>query len=548
MSGRRKASKSPQANNGCGDAACGANSASSEVPGGDKCGSLMEDRALLTNLLEAAASGNKDSLLAAINKVAQKYGTRNASGTETPASATPEEGESAAAGAKGPAATAPQAAEGTECGKFGLIPDLLLGFRDGEGRTVAHFAALGGSAEVLELVLRVCPSAPTARDSYGKTPLFTAASLGNTEMLKLLLDSGGDAAARSKGGSTAVHEAIYWTAVETLQREAKPNTTSSMGTPLQIAAVTQQQEILKLLLSHGADPNNCPGSDPGTDPTVDTGRDSNASVSYSSPFPPALILAASKNDCSCLQLLLEHGADYNATDSEGFTALHCAAETNCVKCAEQLLKAGADWGIAAAVRGRIDSPRLGEAPAVAQLLEPLGLSPQQKRPPPQRPSSNQRPAAAEAERTGPTGSTDGPAEGAKQAPPVLITLDPTAPAPPEAVARVEKLKEAGNAAFRKGDFAAAKVKYSEAIEECPKVAAARELLGVLYSNRSFTHEQLEDAHGALEDAQAAAQLRPEWSKAQYRLARARRLEGAEEEYIAQLWEALRLDPANTQIQ
>lgn len=33
------------------------------------------------------------------------------------------------------------------------------------------------------------------------------------------------------------------------------------------------------------------------------------------------------------------------------------------------------------------------------------------------------------------------------------------------------------------------------------MTAARELLGVLYSNRSFTHEQLEDAQGALADAQ-----------------------------------------------
>lgn len=45
----------------------------------------------------------------------------------------------------------------------------------------------------------------------------------------------------------------------------------------------------------------------------------------------------------------------------------------------------------------------------------------------------------------------------------------------------------------------------------------------------------------------AAQLRPEWSKAHYRLARARRLEGAAEEYVANLWEAFRLDPTNTQI-
>ncbi|CDI86618.1 ankyrin repeat containing protein / TPR domain-containing protein, putative [Eimeria praecox] len=133
-----------------------------------------------------------------------------------------------------------------------------------------------------------------------------------------------------------------------------------MGTPLQIAAVTQQQDILELLLSRGADPNSDVGSDPNSATTLDPEQDPTISASYRSPFPPALILAASKNDCSSLELLLQHGADPNETDSEGFTALHCTGETNCVKCAEQLIKKGADWGATAAV-GWIDSSRSSEA-------------------------------------------------------------------------------------------------------------------------------------------------------------------------------------------
>lgn len=45
----------------------------------------------------------------------------------------------------------------------------------------------------------------------------------------------------------------------------------------------------------------------------------------------------------------------------------------------------------------------------------------------------------------------------------------------------------------------------------------------------------------------ATQLRPEWSKAHYRLARAHRLAGETEEYIAELWQALRFDQSNEQI-
>lgn len=226
MTAAPKAAKGQRGPQGHGDAAFRTNSACTEVSEGVKGAALMEERSLLTSLMEAAATGNKDALLGAIRKVAQRYGKRNAAATASSeptvlqgeeATASPPAGDAAdapvarhtaAAAAETPAATGPREAEGAKCEEFGLDPDLLLGFRDGEGRTVAHFAALGGSSEVVELILRLCPSAAKARDNYGKTPLFTAASLGNTDVLQLLLHSGGDASARSKGGSTAVHEAI----------------------------------------------------------------------------------------------------------------------------------------------------------------------------------------------------------------------------------------------------------------------------------------------------------------------------------------------------
>lgn len=44
--------------------------------------------------------------------------------------------------------------------------------------------------------------------------------------------------------------------------------------------------------------------------------------------------------------------------------------------------------------------------------------------------------------------------------------------------------------------------FSQAIKECPRIEAVRELLGALYSNRSFANEHLKDQQGALDDAQA----------------------------------------------
>lgn len=105
-----------------------------------------------------------------------------------------------------------------------------------------------------------------------------------------------------------------------------------MGTPLQIAAVTLEKEILHLLLSAGADPNAPAAGDLPDDP-----------------FPPALILAASKGARDIVKILLEGGADPDCVDSEGFTPLHCAAEANCPACTQLLLDAGADWGAVARV-------------------------------------------------------------------------------------------------------------------------------------------------------------------------------------------------------
>lgn len=136
-----------------------------------------------------------------------------------------------------------------------------------------------------------------------------------------------------------------------------------------------------------------------------------------------------------------------------------------------------------------------------------------------------------------------PSAEANTADPVVTTLEDNLPFPEEVVVKVEKLKNEGNTAFRQDKFSLAKEMYSQvcsgagghgqpmsstvlfifpinksqsawlkaghvglssfqAIDACPRASAARELLGVLFSNRSFTNEHLKDAEGAKRDAQA----------------------------------------------
>ncbi|KAL8272555.1 hypothetical protein Esti_003554 [Eimeria stiedai] len=376
-----------------------------EVAASAKYERLMADRELLTCLMEAAAKGKIEELRAVIQKVEARY-----------------EG---------------HCDEGGKAAKA----ELLLGFKDATGRSVAHFAALGGSVETLEKVLELCPGAGNVEDKGGKTPLFAAASLGNVAAVKLLLDKGAHVNAEAEGGNTPLHEAVYAGKTDAvkllLTHGATVNKVSSLGTPVQIAAVTLQVEILKLLLEAGADPNTLAGQ----------------ALSATSALPPALILAASKGATDAVKLLLENGADPNCTDSEGFTALHCAAEANSLTCSQLLLDYGADW-VAVSRDGTtpLDLARRHNSTAIAKQLEALGVNPKPKRlvlfPPiagPEQPASS---AASACEARASRAS-------------VVIELDANLEFPNEVMVKVEKLKEEGNAAFRRNKFALAKEKYSQ---------------------------------------------------------------------------------------
>lgn len=135
--------------------------------------SLMADRQLLTSLMEAAANGKVKELESVMQKVEERY--------------------------------ADSWKEGGDAAKA----ELLLGFKDGKGRTVAHFAALGGSKKALELVLKSCPGLANTRDSTGKTPLFTSATLGDLAAIELLIDKGAEVNVEAEGGSTSLHDAVY---------------------------------------------------------------------------------------------------------------------------------------------------------------------------------------------------------------------------------------------------------------------------------------------------------------------------------------------------
>ena len=132
------------------------------------------------------------------------------------------------------------------------------------------------------------------RDSSNKTQeplLYFAISVGNNDFVKLLLNKGADATAKTTDGKT----------------------------PLHIAANYGYYIITDLLLNKGADVNA--KTTDGTTP---------------------LLLAANDGYSNIAELLLDRGADVNATDNYGITPLHLAADKGHFNITKLLLDRGAD--------------------------------------------------------------------------------------------------------------------------------------------------------------------------------------------------------------
>ena len=187
-------------------------------------------------------------------------------------------------------------------------------------------------AKVVQLLLMHGANA-NSRDSKNYTPLHCAAVRGNTEIMKLLLDSGADI--HAKGGdtlTTPLHEAIHYDWAGThvkpvvqllVDRGADVNAKDRNGvTPLHKAYCGRDEvEVAELLLNKGAH-INAKGGEAQRTPlheAADTG-DWNISI---------------------VNLLLNRGAEVNEIDDYGNTPLHLAAEVGAVQVVKLLIQKSA---------------------------------------------------------------------------------------------------------------------------------------------------------------------------------------------------------------
>jgi len=138
----------------------------------------------------------------------------------------------------------------------------------------------------------------------GQTPLYAACKEGHEYAVSLLLDNGADPDVPNDFGTIELHLEIDGYDDKLSSAAANINALDRDGaTPLHLACKRGETRIVKLLLSHGADPDI-------------------ATVGPNTWYP--IHPACYGLHYDVVKLLLEYHADVNVRDSTGKTALHCA--------------------------------------------------------------------------------------------------------------------------------------------------------------------------------------------------------------------------------
>jgi ankyrin repeat protein len=180
------------------------------------------------------------------------------------------------------------------------------------------------------------------RGKNGRTALMAAASRGHKEMVQLLLAHGADVNAQSEGGSTALRSAASGNDCDImrilLDEGADVDAKGSSGwTALIVAARNRCVEAVELLLEAGADVN-ARNNDGWTALMFATlGRRSSYDQMQSSRGAIDVYVTPDKKSIKMVEMLLSHDADPNAQEkivewsgwgippTHGRTALHIAA-------------------------------------------------------------------------------------------------------------------------------------------------------------------------------------------------------------------------------
>ncbi|KAH9567573.1 hypothetical protein CY35_03G033900 [Sphagnum magellanicum] len=401
-------------------------------------------------------------------------------------------------------------AEGQEIGKT------LSDVKDANGRGPLHFAARGGNEELCTYMIEDLKLPVDIRDNDGDTPLLHAARQGHFSTAQCLLNHGADPSATSnENGPSALHHAAGTGEVELmrvlLEKGVEVDCSSDAGPPLIWAAGHEHIRAVEILLDHGANPNAT------TDDEV-----------------TPLLTAAAAGSSEIVELLIKKGADVNASAGGGVTPLHVAADHGDERMVDCLLAAGADPNAMDDEDAKpIHAAAAKEFRAVVERLLPLST------PDPSVADWTVDGLLAHADRL--AAQEEASYQGFKEAREKVKEEKPLpAEIAPEKKQAALESKARGDEAFKKKDYMLAVDAYTQAIDMDPTNAT-------ILANRSLCWIRLGQAEQALTDAREARRLDPKWSKACYREGAALRLLQRFDEAADAFYTGVTLNPENKEL-
>jgi ankyrin repeat protein len=214
-----------------------------------------------------------------------------------------------------------------------------------DGATALHWAAYWDDVEAADVLIRAGADARAAND-LGATPLWNASLNGSPVMVRRLLEAGADPNAALESGETALMTAARTGSGEVISLLlAAGALIDARGTRDQTAlmwAVSQRHpEAVRVLLEHGADVHARSATWSQVMAVPPHADASNQQIVPHGAYTP-LLFAARVGDLASTILLVRAGADVDAADAWGVSAVTLAAHSGFGPIVQFLLDEGAD--------------------------------------------------------------------------------------------------------------------------------------------------------------------------------------------------------------
>lgn len=226
----------------------------------------------------------------------------------------------------------------------------LLYKKFGNEEELINMAARRGRTDVAALLLSMGASIE-ARDAFSRTPLHLATSQGYRDTAALLISQGASLSAVDSDGATPLHLAATGDlAALLIEKGAKTDARDKDGNlPLHRASMRGASDVLEILISHGASVKE--KNKKGLKPLElacdwDNFRVIKCLLEHGAAADvEALSTAAEYCRKETMELLIRHGAQVNAKDRIGSTALHYAARKGNMEAVRILIDNGADCNV-----------------------------------------------------------------------------------------------------------------------------------------------------------------------------------------------------------